>query len=348
MKTKMTIISVLVTLALLSPLAESQVFYRAPLTGFNPVTASDAELAAYGIPPRPDQSQPALYAHWVKLVTAPQTRLTNPSVQTTDIINGVARGRQDRGMIANAVSTTTDNWSGYAISTAGGTFKKNNSSIFSEYTMPNIGVDNCSDKPYAMSEWVGIDGFDSDDVLQAGTVSTPCGTSGTSYVAWYEWYEAGCTSSSASYPCYQTNVSLPVSPGDLIEVEVWYTTAAPKGHAYILNFTTGKSVSVGFNQPSGTATYEGNSAEWIVERPELNGALVDLANYLGAPMNFDYAYNGSYFYPSSSPSGTIYDITMTCPAWDPSSACKKTTDLSTVDLYGKYALWFYVEGPAYP
>ncbi|MGB9234078.1 MAG: G1 family glutamic endopeptidase [Terriglobales bacterium] len=49
-------------------------------------------------------------------------------------------------------------------------------------------VDNCSDKPYVMSEWIGFDGANNGAVLQAGTASTACSTS---FVAWYEWFILG-------------------------------------------------------------------------------------------------------------------------------------------------------------
>jgi hypothetical protein len=331
-----------------TPGASGPVFYTAPPAGFDPLTAADSELADYGIPPRPDQSEPDLYARWAKMVTAPQTRMTNLTVQTTNVINSTAANRRDRKTAGNTTSTNTDNWSGFAITAPNGTFKANDSFILAEWVVPAIGVDNCSYSPYASSQWVGFDGaFISGDVLQAGTAETACGTS---YVAWYEWYTSGCTSSSGSLPCYQTNVSLPISPGDVVSAEVWYTTSSPYGHAYIVNYTAQQSASVGFNQPSGSSGsgYQGNTAEWVVERPGLvGGSLENLANYLSVPMNFAYAYNGSsYYYPASAPSGTtIYDITMTCPPWNPTSAC--TYDgLSYALPSGTYTLWFDDEGAA--
>jgi hypothetical protein len=327
--------------------ASKPTFYAAPPAGFDPLTASDAELDQYGFPPRPDQSQTDLYQHWQKMVTAPQTRLTNLTVHTTNLINSTALHRQDQGVSGNTIATTTDNWSGYAITAANGTFKVNDSFILAEWAIPAIGTDNCSYAPYASSQWVGFDGaFISGDVLQAGTAETACGTS---YVAWYEWFTTGCTGSSASLPCYQTNVSLSINPGDLVTTEVWYTTSSPNGHAYIVNYTTQQSTSIGFNQPSGSSGsgYLGNTAEWVVERPGLVGSgLENLANYLMVPMSFSYAYNGSYFYPSSSPSGTTtYDITMTCPPWNPTSACT-FSGLSYALLSGTYTLWFDDEGAA--
>lgn len=327
--------------------ATNPLFYAAPPEGFDPLTAPASELAVYGIPPRPDQNEPELYARWQKLVTAPQTRRTDLTVQTTNLVNSTAANRRDQKTTGNTTSTNSDNWSGYAITAANGTFEVNDSFIFGEWDVPAVGVDNCSYSPYASSQWVGFDGaFISGDVLQAGTAVTACGAS---YVAWYEWFTNGCTSSSGSYPCYQTNLSLTVSPGDLMGVEVWYSTSSPKGHAYIINYTAQQSVSVGFSQPSGSSGsgYLGNTAEWVVERPGLvGGGLENLANYLAVPMNFAYAYNGSYYYPSSAPSGTtIYDITMTCPPWNPTSACT-FSGLSYALLSGSYTLWFDDEGAA--
>jgi hypothetical protein len=323
------------------------VFYPGPPAGFDPEAVSDAELAQYGLPPHPDRSEPALYDHWKKLVTAPTTRLTNLTVETTNVVNGIILDRQDQGYVGNATATNSSNWSGYAVTAANGTFKANDSFVYGQWIMPAPGSDNCAYSPYAASQWVGLDGDGSSDVLQAGTAITTCGTT---FVAWYEWYTSGCTASSANYPCYQTNFSLPIAAGDLVTVEVWYTTAAPNGHAFFSNGTSGQSVSIGFSQPSGSSgsAYVGNSIEWIVERPTIGSTLADLANYISIPMNLAFGFNGTYFfYPGSSPSGTtIHDITMTCPPWNPSTACTATTGLSYANLYGGQTLWFYDEGPA--
>lgn len=346
MKVKLTIISVLMTLALLSSFTHAQVFYAAPPAGFDAAKAPDADLDRYGLPPRPDPSQAVAYRAWLHLVTTPQTRLENPAVEITNIVNGPARDMKITGALKGNVSTSTStNWSGVAITTSDA-FKANKSAVYSQFVMPKMGHDNCTYGPYYFSWWVGFDGWGNGNVLQAGANSTNCSTT---YVLWYEWFESGCTSSSATYPCYQTNFKgIPVTAGDYIGVEVWYTTASPQGHAYVLNYTTKKSVSVGFNQPSGTATYEGYSVEWIAERPSLGSSLTNLANYLGQGSDVDYATDGTHtYYPNSSPSGTtIYDITMTCPPWNPSSACSSTTKISWPFLPGNWSMWTFNEGPA--
>jgi hypothetical protein len=94
-----------------------------------------------------------------------------------------------------------------------------------------------------------------------------------------------------------------INPGDLVLAEVWYTTAAPSGHAFIEDSTSQQSASIGFSQPLGSngSAYLGNTVEWVVERPGLvGGGIENLANYVSLPMNFTYAYDGAgYFYPEN-------------------------------------------------
>ncbi len=328
--------------------SSNAIFFEAPPADFDPLNALPSELAQYGIPPRPNPTDAVPFANWKRLVTSPQTRLTNLTVKATNVFHGPVKNAKMQGTVGNTTATTSNNWSAFAVTDAKGTFAANDSFVYANWTVPAAGVDNCSDTPYMSSQWVGFDGaFISDDVLQTGTEVDGCPGH---YYAWYEWYTADCTVNSASQPCYSFSLSLPINPGDLMAGEVWYTTAAPHGHAYLYNYTTQQSASVAFNQPSTSyapAVYQANTVEWVVERP--NGGAPNLTNYVGDGFNVAYAYDGSaYFYPGSSPSGsTTYNISMTCPGWIPSSACASTTDISVVDLYGIDTLWFYTRGPAY-
>jgi len=321
-------------------------FIAGPPAGFDPLAASDAELVRYGFPRRPDQSEPALYSLWLRMVTAPQTRLTNLTVQTTNIINGRTWDRRDLGLIGNAAQIGSDIWSGWGLNVPSGTFQLNQSVVLGDWYVPNIGSENCTYGPYYVSQWVGFDGDgNSNDVLQAGIGQTACGQS---TVAWYEWYTNGCTGNEPA--CYQTNISLPVQPGNRVYVAVSYWTAAPHGQAYIVNQTTQQSVVVQFNQPSGNSgsSYVGDSVEWVVERPEVGGiGLPDLANYNSFQMECAATNWVNNYQPSSSPAGTLnYQITMQCPPWNPSSACRGTQNLSSAQLSGANYLSFSDSGPA--
>jgi hypothetical protein len=324
------------------------IFYAGAPEGFDPVAASPSELEQFGFPPRPDVSDAVPYARWKKLVTSPQTRRTDLTVKATNTIHGNLKNGKLKGTANGFYTATSNNWSAYAVTDTKGTFAANNSFVYSEWTIPAVGVENCSDTPYMSSQWVGFDGaFVSDDVLQAGTEVDGCPSR---YYAWYEWYTYDCYVNSASQPCYSFSLNLPIYPGDLMYGEVWYTTSAPHGHAYLYNYTTQQSASVAFNQPYtyyAPAYYQANSVEWVVERP--NGGAPNLTNYVGDAFNFAIAYDGSaYFYPGSSPAGSnTYNISMTCPAWIPSTSCPTTRDISVAELFGLYTLWFYDEGPAY-
>ncbi|HJU11700.1 MAG TPA: hypothetical protein VJ728_12525 [Candidatus Binataceae bacterium] len=64
--------------------------YPEPPAGFDPYTASNAELAHYGLPPRPDpHKSPELYRQWQKMISVP--RVANPKTQRTQIYNGAAQ-----------------------------------------------------------------------------------------------------------------------------------------------------------------------------------------------------------------------------------------------------------------
>jgi hypothetical protein len=312
--------------------------YDQPPAGFDPLTASELELEQYGFPPRPPQSDRAHYASWKRAATA--TRFT-PQLTPTNIYNGPARivkiGPGVRTANQGPVfSANSQNWSGFVLDGANGTFTKNGSEIIEQWYVPHAtqAPGTCNSTWDYSFEWVGFDGWTASDVLQAGT-EADANCSSTLYSFWYEWY-----------PFSETRISFTISPGDDVEVEVWYTTTSPFGHAQWFNATTAKATSVGFNPPSGT-TYLGNSAEWIVERPTVSGALSDLANVNETFLD-GYAYNGTtFYYPGSAGTLNTYDVTMVCPPWNPSSSCTTTTTLMFVDLFAISTLYFGDSGPAY-
>ena len=313
------------------------VAYTQPPLGFDPLTASDAALAQYGFPPRPDsQSAPAAYANWRKLVATPQTRITDPELQPTNTYHRPAQNLAPQGQLqtpADAFPFTSSNWSGYAISASFGTFNFDNAAVYAEYVVPiaQQSAGACTGSWVYSAQWIGFDGFGSGDVLQAGSEANAyClgGNRKTAYYGVYEWYPAGAVKIQ----------KFRVKPGDLMDLEVWYTSASPSGHLYFINYTTQQSVTIGFKQPAG-ASFAGNSVEWVVERPTLGSNYSTLSHYVAAPFNNAYAMvNGASYYPGSSPDGTIYNITMV----------SGTTPISVVNLYGNSTLWFYEVGPAKP
>ncbi len=291
----------------------------APPAGFDAINASDEDLAYHGFPPRPDQNtSPKAYASWTKAINASKSRIA-PRLEQTSVFHGPARqaksAKADPNATANAIANASApgsvsdtvysyNWSGY-VNLAGASGRTSGSFyyVYSDFVVPvarqAFGVAN-GGWDYG-SSWVGIDGWGSPDVLQAGVefdaYASIFGTS-TYYSPWYEWYPYG--------EVRITN--LPIAPGDDYFVEVW-STSATQGYAYLVNENTNQAVSIGFTAPAGTYL-SGNSAEWIVERPGVNGSLATLTNYIDDVFwsSYGVTFNYAAYNPSSASSYPIVGL----------------------------------------
>jgi hypothetical protein len=240
--------------------------FSSPPDGFNPVKADDRALLAYGFPSRPEQ--PELLDRWERVVSRPIRR-----IQPTFRSMPYKRRRLPKAAAGAAHGTeTTDIWSGAVVhAPAGDSFKW----VEGVWTVPNAypppgAVDGVW---YSASTWIGIDGIDgSGDVLQAGCdsdVMTSGGTIQRQLNPWWEWFPAGSFWIS----------NLPVAQGDtmdgLICVDAGSTTSAT---IFLLNLTSGVGASFIATAPSGTSL-AGNSAEWVVERLEIDTNTPELARY---------------------------------------------------------------------
>ena len=319
--------------------------FVAPPATFDPAVASAEELEQYGFPPKPDQvTKPDAYSAWIKAVSAPQTRLQSPQIEQTTIYNGPIRTQESiptgesNPSSGPILSVKSSNWSGYvADDKIQNPFEK--SVIFAYWIVPvaqhAFGNGNPPGWDYS-SQWVGIDGFGSSDVLQAGTEADAYlsgATTATFYAAWIEWY-----------PFAESRISnFSVAPGDEMFVEVWNSSPVV-GNAYLLNMTAQEAVVLAFSAPSGT-TLVGNSAEWIVERPGVNGGLAILTNYVACPFDScvalgslgGHTYNVAYFPGVHAHKTTIFSVSMT----DNSGGV-----ISIPSLVGPFDLWFRDTGSA--
>lgn len=308
--------------------------YLSPPAGFDPLTALADELRKYGFPPRPDAGSPqSTIDAWRQISASLKNRIL-PKLEQTKIFNGPFRKAPGRSPFQtdNSTATNSSNWSGYSVVDNNKPFA--NEEVFTQYVVPvaQQAFGACTGGWDYGSAWDGIDGFGSSDVLQAGIeFDAYCNSGSTSayYSAWYEWYPFG-----------EVRISnLPVAPGDLIRVYVW-NTSPTVGNAVLVNFTANTSVSLTFNAPSGTQL-QGNSVEWVVERPSVGGSLATLTNYIGDPFTFAEAFNTvghkRYYFPGRNRTGTEYSITMVDSSNNP---------LSVVELQGLWDLWFYDVGAA--
>lgn len=155
---------------------------------------------------------------------------------------------------ANGSTLYSANWAGYADSATGGTQFRY---VAAQFTMPTV---YCPRSPagssgYAYSShWVGLDGFSDSTVEQTG-VAGYCNSAGTpGYYAWYEMYPQG--------PVAYTGVS----PGDTVQVSVFYNASTTGYNLFLKDVTTGGYLLVTDYCPSGS-TCLNSSAEVISEDP---------------------------------------------------------------------------------
>lgn len=152
----------------------------------------------------------------------------------------------------------SNNWSGFA--TYGDHFRF----VSATYTIPSL---NCSISPDPSfdSQWVGLDGYTSATVEQAGTYAY-CSGGTPSYFAFYEMYP---------------NVAVPfsgVNPGDSITVSVFFTGS--QWQLMLINNTSSAATGFTVTQPcpSGSTCRNAN-AEVISEVPNGGPPHASLADY---------------------------------------------------------------------
>jgi hypothetical protein len=186
--------------------------------------------------------------------------------------------------MTTSTNIESTNWSGAVITAPSG---KSFSTVSAEWVVPTVtqvpikGV-TTSD----VAEWVGIDGYNSADVCQAGILeivqTSANGQTTITCEAFVEWYPAAAEIIAPS--------NFDVSPGNEIEVTVETSGAGATTATVIFDdITTGQIDDVTLTAPSGTSL-KGNSAEFVVETPELiSGKQVSqplLTDFLNSPVVF--------------------------------------------------------------
>ena len=324
--------------ALLPTNVEGARAFAAPPAGFDPLRASDEDLAAYGFPARPDAiTDRAAYAGWAHAMQHARTHV-QPVLQVTNIQHKPMQrgtGKAQAVTTASSVATTSSNWSGEVLYKGLSYFGNTSfATVWTEFNIPvaQQAFGGCDGGWDYSSTWDGIDGFGSGDVLQGGTESDAyCsgGNTASYYAAWYEWY-----------PNYETRItSLPVTAGDAMFVYV-HAYGPATGYVFIENLTTGQYASIDLTAPSGTSLI-GDSAEWVVERPGVNGGLATLTNYVTDWMSYTYAepVKGRAVTPTTAGrTATAYSVTMTDNSGN---------GISYPNSLGPTGIQFYDEGSAY-
>jgi hypothetical protein len=319
-----------------------------PPADFNPLTASDAELAEWGYPPRPTANQgPKALAFWTSVVTAPVQRVIPQLKARPGVYHRPLTGLAIRSVSPDGKSTaaTSSNWSGVGLipATGGEPFYL----VEARWVVPTVkqAPGTCSRGWDYSSEWVGLGGFSDAYLFQAGSAANVyCDIGGNipEYFPWVEWLPA---SELVIYKDAATGTLYPFQAGDIVVVEVWATNfvsgVSKTGNMLFEDVTQGWSVSLsGVSAASlGGSEVTGKSAEWIVERTQVDGQLATLPDYIADAFEGTAAVDlgKAAHYPGASGTASEYSITML----DNSGEAE-----SYVDVFGSNALWFFPEGSA--
>lgn len=298
-----------------------------PPVSFDPVAASDMELASYGFPQRPDaKASPSSYARWVQAVKSARTHWTG-QLRETGIFHGTMKPSKVAAPpapgIENAPNTfNSENWSGIVLTN---TLTKYNTKAsfdiaesywnvpFAQEAFNTNGEGNICDNQYdVVSVWNGLDGSQlakggNADVLQAGTTSEVyCSGGDTTYYMPYAWIEWVPAAEIAEFYVY-TGDDMYVSTSAL---------SATTGQISLIDLTRDIYDNITITAPSGTSLV-GSSAEWIIERPSYECGpgptvcLYPLANYT---MDFFFgavAFNNSgHIFNAGSQTASTYQVSM--------------------------------------
>jgi hypothetical protein len=235
-----------------------------PPADFHPMTASAAELVKNGfLIRRPAKSDPpAVQEAWTKVFArqwSARDRIVPvlaPQVGVSHNLRRMPRKQTDANYLGSA-------WAGAVVD------KGKWTGVIGFWNIPSVSKPaeaQGTEGGWNSSSWVGIDGFGSNDVLQAGIQQRVDAQGTAHYVAWYEWY-APPQANSPGY-VWQTNITnFPVSAGQQVYCSVQYVNNGTAGSLYFANEATGQHFSVTLAPPPG-ANFNGNCIEWIMEAPD--------------------------------------------------------------------------------
>lgn len=238
----------------------------APPDYFDPNTAGSADLIKHGMlwrrPAATDA--PALREAWKKAFS--RKWLAKDRI-VPELEVQVGKTHRLKGLKKTNGGFTSYAWSGCVVNGSPDSF----TSVIGYWVIPTVGVPaemQGREGGWNSSSWIGIDGYiTTNDVLQAGIEQKVAPSGNATYVAWYEWQVAGGDVGQFPY-IRQTNINnFFVAPGHTIYCSVQYVNNNTAGQIYLANDTTGKQISLTLAPPTG-ASFNGSSAEWIMEAPD--------------------------------------------------------------------------------
>jgi hypothetical protein len=184
------------------------------------------------------------------------------STRTAHGLGALVPRQQDERLPLHGGTADSLNWSGYAVTPSGGGV----TAVSSTFTVPSTGLV----PPGFAATWTGIGGYNTGDLIQAGTAEQSAPDNplvGPQHYAWYERLPA----SENQLTGYGADANCTVTPGDAIGVDI--------------SLLSGNTLSISMTDSghwnwSKDVTYSSSesSGEWITEAPTL------LAQTLLAPV----------------------------------------------------------------
>jgi Peptidase A4 family len=269
--------------------------FRSPPPKFNPLKASRRELALYGLPHPPDPgTHPRQAKLWrMQMSGRPEWVKPEPVIGGKEFVPyGGFRGKPGDGgfppashplldpadkrffsrpgeineapiWLRNYSPLTANIWSGAMAPQPPGEPYNN---VYASFEVPAVSPPasawngkSYNDGNYQCLTWVGIDGWNGPDVMQAGAFSQVTVSKGSLSYTYYAFYEF--------WPALWLSVpNFPVSAGDILAVNVCAPFTTTHAVTTIKNQSTNQVTTIGFNAP-GTTKLSGAMAEWIVENP---------------------------------------------------------------------------------
>jgi len=249
-----------------------------PAANFDPLLASDSDLALNGYPPRGDAAFAKVTAHpikWQSDIHCVPGVLAGGATSAPALARETSSATQPSGYPPCFVHQEISyNWSGNV----------NCNDVFTdvegEWFVPT--VVSPSSLTAVSSIWVGMGTglYTTDALIQAGTEQDnaercfgACDT--TSY---YSWFQV------PPYNAHQNVTNLPVSPGDEFYVHAIFSAKTRVAGFHMVNVTKGIGINVG--ETLTDQQYYPIQAEYIVERTEVCGGNIGSSCSYPSLMNF--------------------------------------------------------------
>jgi hypothetical protein len=240
-------------------------FYEKPPKDLNAPIVDPAELAKYGIPPRPNTEKFHALADFWDEMFSPPLMFTEPTFDLPAIRIRISARLL---LTTSLLDESSNNWSGAYITPRGQQFTE----VYGRWVVPTVTppAGAIGNREFRSTVWIGLDGarryFDS-TLPQIGTAQYVNPSIGPAFFLWWQWWmrDNPATFCPAVMP-------IAVLPGHriLAKLEVLSETQV---RFLIKNRTTGQNYPpFKMDAPSHPVTgrqanVSGATAEWIVERP---------------------------------------------------------------------------------